>query len=195
MTARPTATQAEDAVRTLLEYIGEDPDRPGLLATPGRYVRALAEMTSGYTRDPARHMQVDFDLENGTPYDQVIISDRIPFASLCEHHLMPFVGHATVGYIPGPTGRVVGLSKLARVVTEYATRLQVQERLTQQVAEAVMSIGAGGVGVILSARHTCQCLRGVRKDGTMVTSAMLGWLRESATARAELLALVGTHGR
>jgi GTP cyclohydrolase I len=174
----------EEAVRCLLRHVGEDPGRDGLRATPARVARALAEMTAGYGDDPAAILGRTFDVR----CDDLVIVRGVEFTSLCEHHLLPFVGSADVGYLPG---KVVGLSKLARLVDCYARRLQVQERMTRQVAEAVRDhLHAGGVAVVVRARHNCMACRGAKKPAAeMVTSCMLGLLRESATARAEFLAL------
>jgi GTP cyclohydrolase IA len=183
MNCPPTALAAQQAIRLVLQHVGEDPDRDGLTDTPERVVKALAELTSGYTLDPAVVLATTFDVE----YDQMVMSRAIPFVSLCEHHMLPFVGTATIGYLPGK--RVVGLSKLARLVDLYARRLQIQERLTQQIACAIDThLTPQGVGVVIRARHSCQAARGIRKDGEMITSAMLGEFREG-TLRAEFLAL------
>jgi GTP cyclohydrolase I len=174
----------EDAVVRLLTWLGEDPQREGLRDTPARVLRALREMTTGYDDDPVEILTRQFELG----YDELVIVRAIPFWSLCEHHLLPFHGEATVGYLPGP--RVVGLSKVVRLVECYARRLQVQERLTVEIAEALMThLQARGAGVILRARHGCMETRGVRAAAETVTSAMLGVFRDEAKARAELLAL------
>jgi len=176
----------ETAVQRLIEWIGEDPTREGLLDTPKRVTKALREMTSGYREDPKEILGVTFDVA----FDQMVTLKDIPFVSLCEHHMLPFEGKASVAYIPN--GRVVGLSKLARVVDTFAKRLQVQERLTQQIAEAINTyVGGLGVGVIIKSRHTCMCYRGIKKDGVMVTSVTLGLMREDPRARMEFLSLVG----
>ena len=158
-------------------------------ATPGRVVRALREMTNGYYDDPATILGTTFDVD----CDEVVVLRGVRFASLCEHHLLPFVGLAHVGYLPGPGGRVVGLSKLARLVQCYARRLQVQERMTAQIAEAIVEyLGASGAGVVVVAAHDCMSCRGVLAVGAeMVTSSMLGVFREKPEARAELLRLFG----
>lgn len=176
----------ETAVQRLLEWIGEDPTRDGLLDTPKRVTKALREMTAGYREDAKEILGVTFDVA----FDQMVTLKDIPFVSLCEHHMLPFEGKASVAYIPN--GRVVGLSKLARVVDTFAKRLQVQERLTQEIAEAINTyVGGLGVGVIIKSRHTCMCYRGIKKDGTMVTSVTLGLMREDPRARMEFLSLVG----
>lgn len=173
-----------DNVVRLIQHIGEDPTREGLLDTPRRVTKALREMTQGYNVDPASILQTTFDV----PHDQMIVVRQVQFTSLCEHHLLPFTGHATVGYIP--TDRVVGLSKLARLVDCFSQRLQVQERLTDEIADAIEThLSPLGVGVILSATHSCMAIRGVRKTGTMTTSAMRGVMRERPEARSELLTL------
>lgn len=185
--ARPTTEQAEWAVMTLLAYVGEDPHREGLSDTPGRVVAALVEMTGGYREEPETYLTRTFAERS----DELVLVRGVDFVSLCEHHVLPFTGVAHVGYLPGD--RVIGLSKLARVVDVYARRLQVQERLTQQIADAIMDHGgARGAGVIVEATHACMSCRGARKPGArMVTSAMLGTLREDKAQRMELLALVG----
>lgn len=172
----------EDAITTLLRYIGEDPDRDGLRETPARVVRAWREMTSGYDDDPAVILSRTFDESS----DEMIILRAISFYSICEHHLLPFYGTATVGYLPG---KVVGISKLARLVECFARRLQIQERMTRQIAEAIEThLEARGVGVILRAHHLCMGCRGVRQEETeMVTSCMLGTLRSDSTSRSEFL--------
>jgi GTP cyclohydrolase I len=174
---------AEDNVIRLLEYLGEDPTREGLVDTPRRVVAALAEMTEGRHADPAALLSTVFTDD----CDEMVVVSGIPFQSLCEHHLLPFTGHATVAYIPD--GQVVGLSKLPRLVQAFARRLQLQEQLTRQVADTIETVlDPLGVGVILTAHHTCMSHRGVRSAGQMTTSAMLGEMRESAP-RSELLAL------
>ncbi len=175
---------AEQAVKTLLQLIREDPGRDGLVDTPARVVKSLLELTSGYRLDPAKILARTFDVA----YDEMVIVRDIDFTSLCEHHLLPFAGTVTIGYLP--TDRVVGLSKLPRLVECFARRLQVQERLTTEIAEAIeQHLGAKGVGVIVTATHTCMSARGVAKVAPMVTSAMLGALRDKPAARAEFLAL------
>lgn len=172
-----------DAVVRLLQHIGEDPNREGLADTPARVLRAWTEMTTGYGEDPAAVLATVFDEH----HDQMVVLDGIRFTSICEHHLLPFVGTAKVGYVPD--GKVVGLSKLARIVETYARRLQVQERMTDQIAVAVHeNLKPLGVGVVVRAHHSCMGCRGVRQpDATMTTSALLGILRYSAEARSEFL--------
>lgn len=173
------------AVMQLLEIVGEDPTRDGLIETPQRVVKALREMTSGYHEDPAAILSKQFEVGN---VDEMVVVRGIEFTSLCEHHLLPFVGTATVAYVP--KARVVGLSKLARLVDVFARRLQVQERLTREVAEALMSnVDAKGVGVVAEAQHACMSCRGVKKVATMVTSCLLGDMRDDAKMRAEFLSL------
>ncbi|ROR72463.1 GTP cyclohydrolase I FolE [Bogoriella caseilytica] len=175
------------AVRDLLTAIGEDPDRQGLSGTPDRVARSYAEMFAGMAEDPADHLEAVFDLG----HEEMILARDIPLYSMCEHHLLPFHGVAHVGYLPDATGRVTGLSKLARLVEGYARRPQVQERLTTQVADALVDrLGARGVIVIIEAEHLCMSMRGVRKPGAAtVTSAVRGQLRNAAT-RAEAMSLL-----
>jgi GTP cyclohydrolase I len=178
------------AVRELLAAIGEDPDREGLVRTPERVAAMYAELCGGLHEDPAAHLDTRFD----AGHDELILVRDIPFASLCEHHLMPFSGRAHVGYIPGLDGRITGLSKLARLVDGFARRPQVQERLTTQIADAMQDrLGPRGVVVVIEAEHQCLSMRGVRKPGaTTVTSAVRGVLRDDAAARAEALSML--HG-
>ena len=175
------------AVREMLFAIGEDPDREGLLETPDRVARMYAELFAGLREDPKEHVKSIFT-EKG--YDEIVLLKDIPFHSMCEHHLMPFMGHAHVAYIP--KGKVLGLSKLARIVTSFARRPQMQERLTYQVAEFIMNeVEARGVAVVMNASHTCMTIRGVKKAGaSMVTSAMLGIFRQDARSRTEIMALI-----
>ena len=175
---------AEAAVRTLLRWIGEDPQRDGLLKTPHRVAKAWLEMTQGYNANVADILSTSFDV----PYDEMVVLRDIPFASVCEHHMLPFTGHVTIGYVP--TDRVVGLSKLARLVDAYAQRLQVQERLTNQLTDAMQEhLKPLGCGAVVHGNHSCMCNRGVKKPGTMVTSSLVGVLRTDPTVRAEFLAL------
>jgi GTP cyclohydrolase I len=172
----------EAAVRMILDEIGEDPDRPGLADTPARVRRMYAELTAGYDEDPADVLnEAVFEVDNS---EMVVVKD-IPFHSLCEHHLLPFAGFAAVAYIPA--GRVIGLSKIPRIVDMYARRLQIQERLTQQIADFLMQhLQPKGVGVVVEATHLCASMRGVRKPGmVMTTSAVLGNFRRSDKTRAE----------
>lgn len=176
----------EGAVRTILEAIGEDPQRAGLTDTPKRVAKMYAEMFSGLRADPARHLQVTFPEE----YDEVVLVRDIDFTSMCEHHLLPFRGVAHVAYIPH--GRVTGLSKLARVVEEVARRPQVQERMTATIADLIeRELDTPDVGVVVQAEHSCMGIRGIRKPGSLtLTSAMRGTFKASASSRAELLALI-----
>lgn len=180
--------QLEEAVRTLLDEIGEDPARQGLVRTPERVRRMYAELTSGYRADPDALLNgASFDVD----YDEMVVVRDIEFYSLCEHHLLPFYGHAHVGYLP--RGRVIGLSKIPRVVDMYAHRLQLQERMTQQVAAFLMErLEPKGVGIVVEAVHLCTMMRGVRKQqATMVTSSMLGTFRRDGRTRSEFLTLIG----
>jgi GTP cyclohydrolase I len=177
--------KVEAAVRQILEEIGEDPDREGLIGTPERVHRMYTELTAGYQVDPERLINnAVFDVD----YSEMVVVKDIPFYSLCEHHLLPFFGSAAVAYIP--RGHVIGLSKIPRVVETYARRLQVQERLTQQVADFLQDhLQPQGVGVVLEATHLCAVMRGVRKPGTiMTTSAVLGLFRTRDRTRAEFFA-------
>jgi GTP cyclohydrolase I len=176
------AGPVEDAVRQILLEIGEDPDRAGLLGTPERVHRMYRELTAGYHVDPERLVnRAIFDVD----YSEMVVVKDIPFYSLCEHHLLPFFGQAAVAYIP--EGRVIGLSKIPRIVEMYARRLQVQERLTKQVADFLMArLAPRGVGVVIEASHLCAVMRGVRKPGTiMTTSHVLGLFRSADRTRAE----------
>jgi GTP cyclohydrolase I len=177
----------ERAVREILLAVGEDPQREGLLTTPQRVARMYAELFGGLHDDPRRHVEHVFT-EN---YDEIVLLKDIPFYSMCEHHLLPFMGQAHVGYLP--RGKVVGVSKLARIVSAFARRPQMQERLTTQIAEFLMKeIDARGVAVVLEATHTCMTIRGVKKPGSvMVTSAMLGVFRSDARSRNEVMSLIG----
>mgnify|MGYP000023112521 CR=1 FL=1 len=180
----------EAAVREILAAVGEDPDRDGLLETPKRVAKAYNEILGGYQEDPAAHLDKQFEVD----HRELVIVKDIPFASLCEHHMLPFIGRAQVAYIPGPSGKVCGLSKLARLVDGFARRLQVQERLNMQVANALMDrLGAEGALVVMEAEHLCMSMRGVRKPGaTTTTSAVRGCLKDSAASRAEALSLINT---
>lgn len=180
----------EDAVRRLLQFVGEDPDRDGLLDTPRRVVKAYAEMTSGYGVDVGAILNVQF--EQDEHYSGIVLLRDIPFHSNCEHHLLPFSGHAHVAYIPGEDGRIVGLSKLARLVDAYARRLQVQERMTVQIVDALVEhLNPSAAACIIRANHLCMSLRGVNKDtGGMVTSELRGGFFHSAQARSELMSML-----
>jgi GTP cyclohydrolase I len=180
---------AEAHVRGILRYLGEDPRREGLRDTPARYVRALNEHFSGYALDPGEYLAKTFEEVEG--YDELVLVSDIEVFSHCEHHMVPFVGKAHVGYIPN--GRVVGLSKIARVVDVYAKRLQVQEKLTKQIADAIQGhLEPQGVAVILQCQHFCMCYRGVKKPGSWTTTSKLhGLFLLDAAARMELLTLIG----
>jgi GTP cyclohydrolase I len=180
--------QAEDAVRVLLQWAGEDPQREGLLDTPTRVVRAYRDWFSGYLQDPADYLRRTFEEVDG--YDELIVLRGIEFESHCEHHMAPIIGRAHVGYLP--TNKVVGISKLARVVEGYARRFQVQEKLTAQIANCIEAVlKPRGVGVVVDAIHQCMTTRGVHKRGvSMVTSTMLGAFREDARTRAEFLRFI-----
>ncbi|MEM8872714.1 MAG: GTP cyclohydrolase I FolE [Planctomycetota bacterium] len=176
----------EAAVREILFAIGEDPDREGLLRTPHRVAKAYAELFAGLGEKPRIHLKTVFD-EN---YDEIVLLRDIPFHSMCEHHLLPFTGKAHVAYLP--KGKVVGLSKLARLVEGYARRPQVQERLTMQIADALMEeLDAKGAAVVIDASHTCMTMRGIKKPGaTMTTSAMRGLFKSDPRTRTEAMALI-----
>ncbi|UVO14653.1 GTP cyclohydrolase I FolE [Mycobacterium sp. SVM_VP21] len=180
--------RAEAAVRELLFAVGEDPDRPGLLDTPARVARAYQEMFAGLYTDPDAVLETTFDEQ----HEELVIVREIPLYSTCEHHLVSFHGVAHVGYIPGHDGRITGLSKLARVVDLYAKRPQVQERLTAQVADALMrKLNPRGVIVVVEAEHLCMAMRGVRKPGAITTtSAVRGQFKTDSTSRAEALELI-----
>jgi len=179
------------AVSELLIAIGEDPKRDGLVATPKRVAAMYEELFSGLHDDPARHLKVTFSAE----HDEMVMVRDIPFASLCEHHLVPFLGRAHLAYIPAEDGRITGLSKLARLVDGYARRLQVQERMTTEIADAIDAVLAPrGVLVVLEAEHLCMSMRGVKKPGTLtVTSAVRGLFRTDAATRAEAMQFVRGH--
>ena len=182
LTPSDTSQPVEAAVRQILTEMGEDPDREGLAATPSRVRRMYRELTAGYWVDPDRLVNnAIFDVD----YSEMVVVKDIPFYSLCEHHLLPFFGQASVAYIPA--GRVIGLSKIPRIVEMYSRRLQVQERMTKQIADFLMeSLQPKGVGVVMEASHLCAVMRGVRKPGTiMTTSHVLGLFRTSDRTRAE----------
>ena len=183
-----TKEQAEDAVRTLMQYMGEDVTREGLIDTPARVVRAYSEWFKGYKLDPHAILSTTFSEVGG--YDEIVTMKNIRLESHCEHHMVPIIGTVHVGYLPGT--RVVGLSKLARVVDAFGKRLQVQERLTAEIADAIEDcLNPRGVAVIVEAAHLCVSTRGVHKPGSkMVTSAMRGVFRKDSTARAEILTLL-----
>ena len=178
----------ERAVHELLEAIGEDPARDGLVKTPHRVAKMYKELFSGLGENPADHLEVTFAAE----HDEMVMVRDIPFASLCEHHLIPFIGQAHVAYIPGEDGRITGLSKLARLVDGYAKRLQVQERMTTEIADAIeLALVPRGVLVVVEAEHLCMSMRGVKKSGTStVTSAVRGLFRSDASTRMEAMEFV-----
>lgn len=179
-----------DAIVRLLQHIGEDPTRDGLQDTPKRVVKALRELTGGMDLDPADILKTTFDVS----FDEMIVLTDVAYTSLCEHHMLPFTGTATIGYIPKQGGRVVGLSKLARLLDCYARRLQVQERMTNQIAEAIQQhLDPLGVGVVITGNHSCMCARGIRKHGQMVTSRLMGQMRDDGTVRSEFLSLARHH--
>ena len=186
---RPSREEAESAVRTLLRWAGDDPDREGLLDTPGRVVRAYEQWFRGYDEDPEAMLQRTFEEVEG--YDEMVVLRDIRFESYCEHHLAPIIGKAHVGYIP--TDRVVGISKLARVVDAYAKRMQVQEKMNAQIASTLFNVlKPHGVAVVLEGEHHCMSTRGVHKPGvTMVTSTMLGEFRNNPLTRKEFLNFIG----
>ena len=181
--------EAMQAVRTLIEWAGDDPEREGLLDTPHRVVEAYLEFFEGYRDAPSVHLSRTFEEVDG--YDQIVVLRDIPFESHCEHHMVPFTGVAHIGYLPDR--RVVGISKLARVLDAFARRLQIQEKLTRQVADVIQeTLQPLGVGVIIEATHQCMTCRGVRKTGVkMVTSCLLGAFRDDAATRREFLAMIG----
>ena len=183
--------QAEEAVRTLLAWAGEDVSREGLRDTPKRVVDAYRDWFSGYAIDPAAYLRRTFEEVAG--YDELIVLRDIEFESFCEHHMAPIIGRAHIGYLP--TSKVVGISKLARVVDAYARRFQVQEKLTAQIAHCIDDVlKPRGVGVVIDATHQCMTTRGVHKRGvSMITSQMLGTFREDARTRAEFLRFVDIH--
>jgi GTP cyclohydrolase IA len=178
-----------DAVRTLIRWAGDDPDREGLLDTPGRVARAWREYAKGYAEDPGAHLSRTFEEVGG--YDEIVLLKDIPFQSHCEHHMAPIIGKAHIAYLPND--RVVGISKLARVLHGYARRLQVQERLTAEVADAIWEhLQPQGVAVVIEASHACMTARGVRTPGVMMTtSRMMGVFRKDERSRREVLALMG----
>jgi GTP cyclohydrolase I len=185
---RPSRGEAEQAVRTLIRWAGEHPEREGLLDTPRRVVRAYEEWFEGYDQDPVEILQRTFEEVGG--YDEIVVLRDIPFQSCCEHHMAAIQGTVHVGYLP--RSRVVGISKLARVVDAYARRLQVQERLTAQIADTIDEVlKPRGVAVVVKATHACMSTRGVRKHGvSMVTSRMLGAFREDPATRQEFLTAI-----
>ncbi len=186
---RPSADEAKAAVRTLLRWAGDDPDREGLRDTPGRVVRSYRELFAGYETDPRAYLERTFEEVGG--YDQLVVLKDIRFVSFCEHHMLPVIGKAHVAYLP--TDRVVGISKLARVVNGYGRRLQIQEKMTAEIADAIEEVlKPKGVGVVLEASHSCMTLRGVNTPGaSLVTSSLRGVVRDDSRTRQEFLRLVG----
>ena len=182
----------ERAVRDMLEAIGEDPDRDGLVRTPHRIAEMYAEIFSGLHEDPSEHLHVTFEAD----HDEMVMVRDIPLHSMCEHHLVPFAGRAHIAYIPGDDGRITGLSKLARLVDGFARRPQVQERLTTQIADALMeALHPDGVFVVIEAEHLCMSMRGVKKPGSLtVTSAVRGLFKTNAATRAEAMSLITYPG-
>jgi GTP cyclohydrolase I len=189
---KPSRAQAEAAVRTLIEWAGDDPDREGLLATPSRVVSAYEEWYSGYGQDPRDYLQRTFDEVGG--YDEIVLLRNIRFESHCEHHMAPVLGRVHIGYLP--RNRVVGISKLARLVDVYAKRMQTQEKMTAEIAGCLETVlKPYGVAVVVEAAHQCMTTRGVHKtDVTMVTSRMLGAFRDQVQTRQEFLSAIGMRG-
>ncbi len=185
----PVPQEVQDAVRTLIQWAGDDPEREGLRDTPARVARAWKEYAKGYGEDPAYHLSRTFDEVGG--YDEIVLLKDIPFQSHCEHHLAPIIGKASIAYLP--RNRVVGISKLARVLHAFARRLQVQERLTAQVADCIWEhLEPQGVAVVIEASHACMTARGVNTPGVMMTtSRMMGVFRSDEQSRREVLALMG----
>ena len=190
--ARPSREEAEAAVRTLIRWTGDDPDREGLLATPARVVRAYEEWFAGYNDDPREYLKRTFEETGG--YDEVVVLRDIRFESHCEHHMAPIIGRVHIGYIP--RNRVVGISKLARLVEVFSRRLQIQEKMTAEIASCLDAVlKPHGVAVVTEATHQCMTTRGVHKTGvSMVTSRMLGVFRDQAETRQEFLAAIGMRG-
>ncbi|APO95743.1 MULTISPECIES: GTP cyclohydrolase I FolE [Xanthomonas] len=188
-----TQAQAEDAVRTLLRWAGEDPSREGLLDTPRRVAEAYGDWFSGYREEPREYLERTFEEVAG--YDELIVLRDISYESHCEHHMAPIIGKVHVGYLP--RGKVVGISKLARVVESYARRFQVQEKMTAQIAQCIQDVlQPRGVGVVVEGAHECMTTRGIHKRGvSMVTSKMLGSFREDARTRAEFLQFIEVGGK
>jgi GTP cyclohydrolase IA len=189
---RPTREEAEEAVRILLRWAGDDPSREGLLGTPDRVVRSYEEFFAGYAVDPVALLARTFEETDG--YDEIVLLRDIRLESYCEHHMVPIIGRAHVAYLPHR--RVVGISKLARLVEAYAKRFQIQEKMTAQIANTIQEVlEPRGVAVVIEAAHQCMTTRGVHKPGvTMVTSRMLGAFREDPSTRRELLAMIGNRG-
>jgi len=189
---RPSREQAEEAVRTLIRWAGDDPNRPGMRGTPARVARAYEEWFAGYAEDPREYLNRTFEEIAG--YDEMVVLRDIPFESHCEHHMAPIIGRAHIGYLP--RNRVVGISKLARLVDVYAKRFQIQEKMTAEIAGCLTSVlKPFGVGVVVEAAHQCMTTRGVHKRGvTMVTSQMLGVFRKRLETRQEFLSAINLRG-
>ncbi len=185
---RPSVEEAEEAVRTLIRWAGDNPEREGLLDTPGRVVRSYRELFAGYDVDPRAYLERTFEEVGG--YDELVILKDIRFVSFCEHHMLPVIGKAHVGYLPN--NRIVGISKLARVVNGFARRLQIQEKMTAEIANAIQDIlHPKGVGVVVEASHSCMTLRGVNSQGSsLITSHLVGAVRDDHRTRQEFLRLV-----
>jgi GTP cyclohydrolase I len=188
LSERPAQAEAEAAVRTLIRWAGDDPDREGLLETPARVARSYRELFVGYETDPRAYMERTFEEVGG--YDELVVLRDIRFVSFCEHHMLPVLGKAHVGYLP--TNRVVGISKLARVVHGFSRRMQIQEKLTAEIADTINEVlRPKGVGVVIEAEHHCMTLRGVNTPGaSLTTSTLLGALRDDPRTRQEFLGLV-----
>ena len=191
-TSKPTRKEAEDAVRTLISWAGDDPKREGLIETPKRVVKSYEEFYAGYDQDPAEIISKVFEEIEG--YDEIVLVKDILLESHCEHHIVPILGKVHIGYLPA--GRVVGISKLARLVEVFAKRLQIQEALTSQIADTIQKVlEPQGVGVVIEAAHQCMTTRGIRKPGvSMVTSRMLGTFRDDPAMRREFLDMIGGVG-
>jgi GTP cyclohydrolase I len=187
---KPSRKKAEDAIHTLLLWAGEDPRREGLLDTPKRVAKAYEDWFSGYQQDPVQYLKRTFEEVDG--YDEMIVLRDTAFESHCEHHMAPIIGKAHVGYLPN--NKVVGISKLARVVDAFARRFQVQEKMTAQIANCIQDVlQPKGVGIVIEATHQCMTTRGIHKDGvSMVTSQMVGTFRKDARTRAEFLRMIGS---
>lgn len=188
---KPTQAEAEAAVRTLIEWSGDNPDREGLLETPARVARSYRELFAGYETDPREYLERTFEEVGG--YDEMVVLQDIRVVSFCEHHMLPVIGRAHVGYLPN--NRVVGISKLARVVQGFARRLSIQEKLTADIANAIQDIlHPQGVGVVIVAEHSCMTLRGVNNPGSkLTTSKLLGAMHDDHRTRQEFLRLVNGH--
>ena len=189
---RPTKEQAEEAVKILLKWAGDDPNREGLLDTPARVARAYEEYFAGYREDPREYLERTFEEVHG--YDEMVVLRDIPFESHCEHHLAPIIGKAHIAYLP--KNRVVGISKLARVVGAFSRRLQVQEKMTAQIADCINdTLTPDGVGVVVEAVHHCMTTRGVHTHGvSMVTTTLLGAFKSNNDTRAEFMTMIGNNG-